>query len=57
MLKTKFWRDAAARLPASVRERHMRDLIRAERFELALEGALEAWARAKSAFATPRGAH
>jgi hypothetical protein len=59
--KTKFWRDVAARLPAEVRERHAADLQRAERFELALDGAIEAFARAKAAFVrtfhTPRGAH
>ena len=59
--KTKFWRDAAARLPAAVRSRHLADLQRAERWELALDRAIEAFARAKAAvaraFHTPRGAH
>ncbi len=59
--KTKFWRDVAARLPAEVRSRHGADLQRAERFDLALDGAIEAFARAKAAFGrafhTPRGAH
>ena len=59
--KTKFWRDAAARLPGEVRERNGADLQRAERWELALDGAIEAYARAKVAFArafhTARGAH
>jgi hypothetical protein len=59
--KTKFWRDVAARLPAEVRERHAADLQRAERFELGLDGAIEAFARVKAAFVrtfhTPRGAH
>ena len=59
--KTKFWRDAAARLPAEVRERHAADLQRAERWELGLERVIETLARAKAAFArtfhTPRGAH
>jgi len=59
--KTKFWRDVAARLPAEVRSRHGADLQRAERFELALDGAIEAYSRVKAAFArtfhTPRGAH
>jgi hypothetical protein len=59
--KTKFWRDAAARLPAEVRERHAADLQRAERWELALDRAIEAYARVKAAFGrafhTPRGAH
>lgn len=50
MLKTKFWKDAAAALPADVRARHMADLERAERWELALDRAFEAWTRAKSAF-------
>ena len=50
--KTKFWRDAAARLPAEVRERHLVELQRAERWELALDGAIEALTRVKNAFAT-----
>ena len=59
--KTKFWRDAAARLPAEVRERHLVELQRAERWELALDRAFERFARVKAAFSrafhTPRGAH
>ena len=59
--KTKFWRDAAARLPAEVRERHVADLQRAERWELALDQLIETLARVKAAFGrafhTPRGAH
>ena len=59
--KTKFWRDVAARLPAEVRSRHGADLQRAERWELALDRAIEAWSRFKAAFTrafhTPRGAH
>ena len=47
--KTKFWRDAAARLPAEVRNRHLADLQRAERWELALERLIEGWTRAKNA--------
>ncbi len=61
MLKTKFWKDAAASLPAGVRARHIGDLERAERWELALDGAIEAWARIRATLATksatPRGAH
>jgi hypothetical protein len=60
MLKTKFWKDAAAGLPAHVRARHIADLERAERWELALDEAIQAWGRLKSGFAkfqTPRGAH
>ena len=59
--KTKFWRDAAARLPVEVRERHLAELQRAERWELALDRAFERFARVKAAFSrafhTPRGAH
>jgi hypothetical protein len=59
--KTKFWRDAAARLPASVRERYLAELKRAERVELALEALVDASVRLKNAlgrpFHTPRGAH
>jgi hypothetical protein len=58
MLKTKFWRDAAARLPAHVRARHIGELERAERLELALDGAIETLARAKAGFAARfQGAH
>ncbi|HEY3075713.1 MAG TPA: hypothetical protein VGJ74_11120 [Burkholderiales bacterium] len=61
MLKTKFWKDAAASLPAQVRARHIAELERAERWELALDGAIEALARVKNAFTakfqTPRSAH
>jgi hypothetical protein len=61
MLKTKFWRDAAASLPAHVRARHINELVRAERWELALDGAIEALTRAKNAFTarfhTPRSVH
>ena len=52
MLKTKFWRDAAASLPPAVRARHIAELEHAERWELALDGAIEALTRVKNAFAT-----
>jgi len=59
--KTKFWRDAAARLPAHVRTRYASDLQRAERVELAITRLVDAWLRLKNALArpfhTPRGAH
>ena len=60
MLKTKFWKDAAASLPSGVRARHIGDLERAERWELALDGAIEAWVRIKATLATKfetRSAH
>jgi hypothetical protein len=61
MLKTKFWKDALASLPVQVRARHFADVERAERWELALDGAIEALARFKAAcgkvFHTPRSAH
>jgi hypothetical protein len=60
-LKTAFWRNAAASLPAHVRERYFADIARAERWELAIDRAIEALTRAKAAFSrtfhTPRGAH
>jgi hypothetical protein len=44
-----------------VRARHIGDLERAERWELALDGAIEAWSRIKATLATksatPRSAH
>ena len=58
MLKTKFWRDAFASLPEKVRARYLADIEQAERIELALDGVIDALARAKaSLFAAPRGAH
>ena len=57
MLKTSFWKKAAASLPAHVRARHITALEQAERWELALDGALETWSRVKATFAHPRGAH
>ena len=60
-LKTAFWRNAAASLPAEVRDRYLLDLERAERWELAAARVVEALTRAKSAlgrgFQAPRGAH
>jgi predicted GTPase len=58
--KTKFWNDVAASLPVAVRQRHRADLARAERWELALDRAIEAWTRFKHGAARslqPRGAH
>lgn len=61
MRKASFWRQAAASLPAEVRARYAAEFERAERWELALDAALEALARAKAAlgrmFHTPRSAH
>ncbi len=61
MLKTRFWKNAAASLPESVRARYLADLEQAERIELALNGVVEAVGRARASFATrfhtPRGAH
>ncbi|MEA3195860.1 MAG: hypothetical protein QOD26_4193 [Betaproteobacteria bacterium] len=51
MLKTEFWKRAAATLPASVRARHIGDIARAERFELLLEGVIDAWSQIKAVFA------
>lgn len=50
MLKTTFWRNAAASLPRPVRERHLAEFERAERWELAVDGAIELLSRAKAAF-------
>jgi hypothetical protein len=61
MLKTTFWKNALASLPGSVRSRYLADIEQAERWELAIDGAIEMLARVKSAFArspnAPRGAH
>jgi hypothetical protein len=59
--KTKFWRDAAASLPAHVRARYLSDLQHAERLELAIGRLVDSCLRLKSAFIrpfhTPRSAH
>jgi hypothetical protein len=57
MLKTPFWKRAAGSLPPQVRARHISALEQAERWELALDGAIETWSRVKATFAHPRGAH
>jgi len=58
MLKTPFWKRAAASLPAHIRARHVGALEQAERWELALDGAIETWSRVKATVAHhPRGAH
>jgi len=57
MLKTAFWKRAAGSLPASVRARHVDAIARAERFEILLDGVIDAWGRVKSAFAAQRPTH
>lgn len=57
MLKTKFWQSAAGSLPASVRARHIGDIARAERFELLLDGVIDACSRLKGVFIAPRPTH
>jgi hypothetical protein len=49
MLKTEFWKKAAGALPASVRDRHIGDIARAERFEILLDGVIGAAAEIKAA--------
>jgi hypothetical protein len=60
-LKTAFWRNAAAGLPAEIRSRYVLDIERAERWDLALGRAARLLARAKASFArsshAARGAH
>ena len=55
MLKTTFWRNAAASLPRRVRERHLAEFERAERWELAIDGAIELLSRARAAFGRSAG--
>jgi hypothetical protein len=43
MLKTEFWKKAAGALPAGVRARHIGDIARAERFEILLDGVIDAF--------------
>jgi len=59
MLKTAFWKRAAAQLPAPVRSRYIGQLEQAERWELALDRVFEAYARLKNGLVRnePRGAH
>ena len=61
MLKTKFWQKAAGSLPASIRARHLGDIARAERFELLLDGVIDAWSQIRGAlvraFARPTHQH
>lgn len=46
---TPFWKNALAQLPPGVRERHVRDIEAAERWELRLNALIETWSRAKVA--------
>ena len=48
-LRTPFWRAAYQSLPETVRHRYLAYVERAERWELALDGAIDALSRAKSA--------
>ena len=57
MLKTAFWKRAAGSLPASVRARHVDAIARAERFEILLDGVIDAWSRVKGAFVARRPTH
>ena len=50
MLKTAFWRNAADSLPASVRARYVGHFEDAERWELRLDAAIEAWREAVRRF-------
>jgi hypothetical protein len=51
MLKTEFWKKAAGTLPAAVRARHIGDIARAERFEILLNGVIDALSQIKGALA------
>ena len=61
MLKTEFWKRAAGSLPASVRARHIEAIARAERFEILLDGLIDAASQLKlavaRAFARPTHQH
>jgi hypothetical protein len=48
-LVTPFWKNALAQLPPAIRERHVRDVEAAERWELRLNALIETWSRAKAA--------
>ena len=63
MLKTTFWQNAARSLHPSVRRRYLAEFEYAERWELALDAAIETLSRAKGVLArlfsvpTKRAAH
>jgi len=50
-LRTPFWRAAYQSLPDTVRHRYLAQVERAERWELALDAAIDALSRAKGALA------
>jgi len=50
-LTTPFWQAAYQSLPQEVRHRYLAHFEHAERWELCLDAAIEALARAKAAFA------
>jgi hypothetical protein len=54
-LKTAFWKRAAQSLPAAYRDRYVTYLVRAERFDVALEALIEFFG-AKKAPLHPRSA-
>ena len=60
-LRTPFWRAAYRALPETMRHRHLADIERAERWELALDGVVEGFFRVKGAvsrlFSTDTKAH
>ncbi len=63
-LRTPFWQAAYQSLPDSVRQRYLAYMQHAERWDLALDGVIEALSRAKGALvrlfytpARPRSAH
>ena len=56
MLKTSFWKNAAASLPAAVRERYLANFVQAERWELALDAVVELFSREPRRFHTPKRA-
>lgn len=49
MLRTDFWRRAAASLPAPVRGRYALELEQAERTDLAVADTVDAYRRARAA--------
>jgi hypothetical protein len=63
-LRTPFWQAAYQSLPDNVRQRYLAHIQRAERWDLALDGVVEALSRGKGALARlldtptrPRSAH
>ena len=55
-LKTVFWKRAAQSMPAAYRARYVTYLLRAERFDLALDAVIDTVARIRASLRAPKHA-